>query len=245
MTVGFNTVYPKQTSINFTIQNTTPDKRTIKVFNTRVAYGNTLDLMQNPEVSEADIRHSLIKGELADHIRNGNITVVSTSIDLQQFDAQQEQFINNAGAALGVSTLFGEISVQDATASQTLTTQNTYYLINQWTTNQNNFGVTPNFSAGTLTIVYTGWYLINCTCSMQSANNLTFKAALFINGSIHVNGKVQFSTSGISGTPTINFTIGDINKLNAGDVMDIRVTCTTGSNIQFSVLQANFFAAQM
>lgn len=142
----------------------------------------------------------------------------------------------------GENKQYGEISVQDASTNQTLTTQNTYYVVSQWTTNQNSGGITPNFTNGTLTILNAGWYLTTCNISMQSANNLTFKAALFVNGVIHQNGKVQFSTSGITGTPTINFTISDFNNYNAGDVLDVRVTCTSGSNAIFSVLQGNFFA---
>ncbi len=135
---------------------------------------------------------------------------------------------------------FAEISVQDASSPQTLTTQNTFYAISQWTTNQAFVGVIPNFSAGTLTVNSDGYYWTCCTLSVQSANNQTFKAALFVNGVIHQNGKVQWSTSGITGTPTINISITDINHYTIGDVLDIRATCTTGSNIPLTVLQGNF-----
>jgi hypothetical protein len=238
------TFFQKLTSINFTVKNNSPNRK-IKVFNYPIYPGQTRDLLAIPEISEADIRHSLIKGELANFIRNGTISIVSTSIDLNQFDSEQQSFINNAGGIEGVSSLFGEISLQDVSGTQTLTTQNTFYVINQWTTNQNTQGVTPSFSNGTLTIGYPGWYLTTFNCSMQSANNLNFKAALFVNGTIHENGKSQFSTSGITGTPTINVTISDVNQYNAGDVLDIRVTCTSASVVQFVVLQANFFVVSM
>lgn len=136
---------------------------------------------------------------------------------------------------------FGEISAQDVSSNQTLTTQNNYYIINQWTTNQNGNNVVPNYTSGTLTINSSGWFNTVCSCSVQSANNLTFKAALFVNGSIHQNGKVQFSTSGITGTPTINFTISDFNMYAAGDVLDIRASCTSNSNVQLTLLQGNFY----
>lgn len=145
-------------------------------------------------------------------------------------------------AAQGAVAFFGEISAQDNAASQTLTTQNTFYVINAWSVNQSSQGVTPDFTMGTLTIVRPGWYIVAFTMSVQSANNITFKGALFINGTIHGNGKVQWSTSGISGTPTINVTISDVNLFNSGDVLDVRVTCTTGSNVQITVLDANLYA---
>ncbi len=236
--------FQKLTNIGFVVQNLSP-KRALHIFNYPIYPGRTRDLLAIPEITEGDIRKSLINGELANLIRMQVVSIVSTSIDLTQYDASQETLINNAGGVNGVGQLFGEISVQDASTNQTLTTENTYYTINQWTTNQNTNGVMPNFSAGTLTIGYPGFYLTTCTCSMQSANNITFKAALFVNGGLHPNGKVQFSTSGLTGTPTINFTISDVNDYNAGDVLDIRVTSTSASGVQFSVLQANFFVISM
>lgn len=238
------TFFQKLTSINFTVKNLST-KRKIHIFNYPILPGQTRDLLSIPEISESDIRHSLIKGELANFIRMGVISVVSSSINLEQFDAQQALFLQSAGVTNATENSFGEISVQDGSTNQTLTTQNTFYLINQWTTNQSGQGVTPDFTNGNLTIVTSGWYVTTCVISMQSANNLTFKAALFINGTLHGNGKAQFSTSGITGTPTINFTISDVNNYNAGDVLDIRVTCTSSSGVQFSVLQANFFAVSM
>ena len=93
-----NNFFPKLTSINFTVKNLSPNRR-IKIFNYPIAPGQTRDLLNIPGVSEADIRDSLIKGELANFIRMKIISIVSSSIDLIQFDAEQNSFIVNASSS--------------------------------------------------------------------------------------------------------------------------------------------------
>lgn len=140
---------------------------------------------------------------------------------------------------------FGEISFQDSATTLTLTNESQYYPIASWTTNQNGQGVTPNYSEGTLTIGTPGWYLTICVLSMQSGNNLNFKAGLFVNGSLHPNGKVQYTTSGITGTPIIGVTIIDNNTYNAGDVLSVGVECTNSTNTVVTPLQGNFLVARV
>ena len=58
------------TALSFVVKNiTSPPGRIIKVFNTQIYPGQTLDLMQIPGISEEDIRASLIKGDLGNKIR--------------------------------------------------------------------------------------------------------------------------------------------------------------------------------
>ncbi len=90
------TFFQKLTSINFTVKNLSPNRK-IHIFNYPLMPGETRDLLAFPEISEADIRHSLIKGELANFIRMGVISIVSSSIDLAQYDSQQQTFLTNAG----------------------------------------------------------------------------------------------------------------------------------------------------
>lgn len=96
MSTGTDNFFRKFTSINFTVKNVSI-KRKIHIFNYPILPGYTRDLLAIPEISEADIRHSLIKGELANFIRMGVISVISSSIDLTQFDQEQQQFLTNAG----------------------------------------------------------------------------------------------------------------------------------------------------
>lgn len=103
--------FPKLTTINFTVKNISKSKKTIKIFGQKIAYGKTYDLLSIPYVDESDIRNSLVKGDLANRVRTGDIEIVSSSINLVQFDAEQQQFITDAFAedavVVGVSSSGG------------------------------------------------------------------------------------------------------------------------------------------
>lgn len=102
MTVGFNAIFPKITSINFTVKNIAPTRKSIQIFNYKIDWNKSVDLLNIDGVSEADIRQSLIKGEIAFKIRTGELEVVSSSIDLVQFDAEQKAFLESAGITDGI-----------------------------------------------------------------------------------------------------------------------------------------------
>jgi hypothetical protein len=91
-----STWFPKQTNINFTVKNLSPS-RLIHIFNYPLFPGQTRDLLAIPEISEGDIRHSLIKGELANFLRMKVVGIVSSTIDLLQLDASQAAFIVEGG----------------------------------------------------------------------------------------------------------------------------------------------------
>jgi len=95
--------FAKLTTINFVVKNTAPQGKRITIFNYPIESGATRDLMAIPGVSEATIRESLIKGDLANKIRMGQLIVVSSSIDLLQFDPEQKAFLSNAGVSEGLT----------------------------------------------------------------------------------------------------------------------------------------------
>jgi hypothetical protein len=96
MPLGTDNFFEKLVSINFIVKNLS-EKRKIHIFNYPIMPGHTRDLLAIPGVSEHDIRRSLIKGELSNFIRKGVISVISSSIDLIQFDLEQKQFLIDAG----------------------------------------------------------------------------------------------------------------------------------------------------
>ena len=103
MSVGFNTWgFPNSTV--FIVKNIGRQRRTIKIFNAPIEYGQELDLLRLNYVSEADIRNSLLKGDLNSRVRKGQITVVETNIDLTQYDEEQKEFLKSAGIEVGSST---------------------------------------------------------------------------------------------------------------------------------------------
>lgn len=64
--------------------------------------GETRDLLAIPGVSEADIRASLLKGEIRHKILAEDITVICSDIDLLQFNDDQKLFLQQAGIIKGL-----------------------------------------------------------------------------------------------------------------------------------------------
>jgi hypothetical protein len=96
--VGFETFFPKRVDTVFIVQNitkNTPQERTIHLFGYPIPAGKERDLLAIPVVSEADIRHSLLKGELRIKGENGEICVTRSNIDLLQFDPEQKAFLES------------------------------------------------------------------------------------------------------------------------------------------------------
>src|SRR5690349_13679833 len=87
----------------FIVRNTTTERpKTIKIFNYPINYQQTRDLLQIPGVGEADIRASLLKGELRHKILAGDIVVECSDIDLLQFNLGQKAFLQAAGVVHGL-----------------------------------------------------------------------------------------------------------------------------------------------
>lgn len=86
----------------FVVKNISPQIKTIKIFNYPILYQDTRDLLQIPGVAEADIRASLLKGELQHKIRAQDIVVICSDIDLLQFNTNQKIFLQNAGIVNGL-----------------------------------------------------------------------------------------------------------------------------------------------
>ena len=90
----------------FTVRNVTPDRhKTIKIFGYPINFNQTRDLLQIPGVSEADIRASLLKGELRHKILAKDIVVECSDIDLLQFNLDQKAFLQAAGVINGLEVL--------------------------------------------------------------------------------------------------------------------------------------------
>jgi hypothetical protein len=103
MSVGYDTWWQKKQSCTvFVVRNIAPGNKTIRLFNTPIKNQCVYDLLDIAWVSEADIRHSLLKGELQRKFLAGEITVVSSNIDLLQFDSCQLGFLESMGITDGL-----------------------------------------------------------------------------------------------------------------------------------------------
>lgn len=116
----------------FVVQNTSPQVKTIKIFNYPIPFNRTRDLLQIPGVAEADIRASLLKGELQHKIRSRDIVVVCSDIDLLQFNQGQKQFLQAAGIVNGLqvsSTNLDVLKKEDIILIGTIDNINTVFFI--------------------------------------------------------------------------------------------------------------------
>jgi hypothetical protein len=94
--------YARVTSTKFVVQNIVPYNKTVKIFSYPVYNGCTRDLLSIPGVSEADIRYSLLKGDLALKLQYKELTVVESNIDLLQFNDDQRTFLETNGVTEGL-----------------------------------------------------------------------------------------------------------------------------------------------
>lgn len=85
----------------FTVKNIVSNK-VIRIFTYPINPGDTRDLLTIPGVAEADIRSSLLKGELLRKLLAKEITVVCSDIDLLQFNDEQKAFLQESGIMEGL-----------------------------------------------------------------------------------------------------------------------------------------------
>jgi len=102
MSVGFHTIFPKICPTVFKVRNTAPGNKRIRIFNYPIGNGKVRDLLAIPFVSEADIRHELLKGNLRIKLETREATVVESNIDLLQFDDCQRAFLESVGVTDGL-----------------------------------------------------------------------------------------------------------------------------------------------
>ena len=100
--VGHNTIFPKQCPTVFVVKNIAPGGKRVRIFQQPILNGDTRDLMETDWVSEADIRHSLLKGALNVKLRHKELIVVDSNIDLLQFDPCHKAFLQSIGVVEGL-----------------------------------------------------------------------------------------------------------------------------------------------
>lgn len=115
--VGDNTFFPKTASTRFIVRNITnrrggKDKwKVVKIFGYPINPGDTRDLLTIPSVSEADIRHSLLKGELMLKFKYEELEGVDSNANLLQYDRtgpnNQRDFLIQHGITYGIDGIGG------------------------------------------------------------------------------------------------------------------------------------------
>lgn len=106
----FTANIPKNPSTSFIVKNIAPNSKTVKVFGLPIKNGFTYDLLSVPEVSEADIRKSLLKGELLVKFKHQELIVIFSDIDLLQFNEEQKTFLKSIGITKGLEIGLDQLS---------------------------------------------------------------------------------------------------------------------------------------
>lgn len=86
----------------FVIKNIAPSKKTIRIFHNPILFGQTRDLLEIEGVSESSIRASCLKGEIRNKILAGEAIIISSDVDLLQFNSLQKSFLQSAGVTVGL-----------------------------------------------------------------------------------------------------------------------------------------------
>lgn len=93
--------YSLKYNTHFIVRNITNPKKTVNIFLAPINYGGTRDLLALRGIQETDIRSSLLKGTLRLKLLCGDIEIVSSNINLLQFDDDQRQFLKSYGVTTG------------------------------------------------------------------------------------------------------------------------------------------------
>ncbi len=96
----------------FIVKNVTKYRnKTVKIFQYPILYGRSVNLLAIRGISEAEIRASLLKGELRNKILVGDIVVLDSDIDLLQFNNQHKLFLQKAGVTKGLEVTASETNL--------------------------------------------------------------------------------------------------------------------------------------
>jgi hypothetical protein len=117
--VDVNKVIQDNKTTKFIIQNISPEQKTVNIFNYPITAGHTRDILSIPGISEADIRFSLLKGEILLKLLAHDIRVFDTNIDLLQFDTEHKIFLKNSGVAIGTEVGMNQLTEEVQIAIET------------------------------------------------------------------------------------------------------------------------------
>ena len=83
--------------ITFVVKNNSSINRAIKVFNTKIDPGQTLDLMKVPGITEEIIRFELTKGNLRNLLAGGSLIILSSTVNFSTDDPSHNTFLTSIG----------------------------------------------------------------------------------------------------------------------------------------------------
>lgn len=144
-----------------------------------------------------------------------------------------------AQIANGLSPNLGELVIDSNAAALTMTNQNQYYPITTgWTAGVSN-KMTANPVPGSMQAITAGFYETLASIAFtSSAAPQTIVFGVFKNG-VLIQDHIAVSWTDTTTYPNTVSIVG-IDSLVVGDVLDLRVQCTTAAGIAITVTNANF-----
>ena len=102
--MGMNSfAYGIKINNSFIVKNIiTGSNKVIRIFNNPIPVGATRDLLAIEGIGEADIKSSLLKGEILTKLLSKEISIIKSDIDLLQFNDTQRSFLIASGINLGL-----------------------------------------------------------------------------------------------------------------------------------------------
>jgi hypothetical protein len=152
--------------------------------------------------------------------------------------------VQNGWNLIGAASpqIYAEIIIPNSAASTvTMTNQNAWYQIkNGWSNDISPAGMLVNTTTGQIICGQAGIYNTTAILSYQdsSGSTDTLQFGIFKNGvSIPSHSAIDW----VDGTtyPT-SITLDGLDLLQVGDVLDVRVMCTTNPGVTLAILNVNF-----
>lgn len=133
---------------------------------------------------------------------------------------------------------YGEIYVASGVALQNLSSADTFYTVNAFTTDGLSNGVTTVAASDKLTIVTSGVYLVQYFITFSDSNNRTFTFRCYNNTTAtpYVNTVVKSSSHS---TDPMFVAVSSFIHADAGDDLIVQAACATSST-NIIVSDANF-----
>ena len=140
------------------------------------------------------------------------------------------------GGGLGY-VAYGQFYVEGNAVAQTLANQNQYYIINPTWLAGLSSGMTPDVGNSRIIVQVSGVYQILVSIDYSGPVNHEFQFAIFENGIFQALLTTHSVPRG--NNQTVFTAIGGLNQLAVGDLLDLRVQCTTGAGQSITVVHAN------
>ena len=134
--------------------------------------------------------------------------------------------------------VFGEMSITGNATATTCTLQNTFYKVTPGWALRGAQGIVASPANSNMTFEQGGEYNIVCSLSVNpSTNGDTYQFQFFSNGTALLEHQASILAKA---STIISLTLTGIDPFLVGDVLDVRVACTTSAGSSFTVVSADW-----